>query len=116
MSKIRETLIARITKSSSNGKGLVIGKGYSSTWNKVAEDLKTEGKIEFRGGRLFMVGVTANKPANKPAKVAKVVKTAKVAKVAAVVAPKVNVKPTPAKRKFVDLSLPTDTKTSAPTA
>jgi hypothetical protein len=114
MSKIRESLIARITKSSSNGKGLVIGKGYSSTWNKVAEDLKTEGKIEFRGGRLFMVGVTANapKPVSKP--VSK--KVSKPANKPVVAAPKVNVKPTPAKRKFVDLSLPTDTKTSAPKA
>jgi hypothetical protein len=100
MSKIREALLKRLAKA--NGKGLEISKGYSSTWKNTAKKLQEEGKLEYRGGKMFLTGaptvvpkvekssaskVTTPKPAVKPTPkvapkpaVAKTEKTAPVAK------------------------------------
>lgn len=54
MSAIRAKLLGRLTKANAAGKGVKITDGYSVTWKNEAKRLQTEGKVTFKGGRLFL--------------------------------------------------------------
>jgi hypothetical protein len=55
MSAIREKLVKRLTRASVSGRGVEITKGYSATWRNEAKKLQDEKKVEYRGGKLFLV-------------------------------------------------------------
>ena len=54
MSAIRAKLLGRLTKAATAGKGVQITPGYSVTWKNEAKKLQTEGKVVFKGGRMFL--------------------------------------------------------------
>ena len=74
---MEKKLITRATSANLKGKGFQFTAGYSGAWKPMAKRLQAEGKLDIRGGRIYVKGVKKEATPAKAPKAPKAPKTAK---------------------------------------